>query len=107
MPAKSKTCPRCNAAPPSSCMVCECGYHFPDYNDAAAAAETKALRLHKIKRALSSLLIGVILLALCVLTSVFGFIILLYAVIITAAAAMLVIILSKIKSRADKKRLGD
>lgn len=107
MSAEYKYCPKCHIINSPAAKRCECGHSFED-GSALTEAELKAILKSKKRRSAMRTALVCVLIALFTLIAVkFGIIVLLIAVAAAAVLFILTALLYRLKSRYDRKRLGD
>lgn len=107
MSAEYKYCPKCHIINSPSAEKCECGHSFAD-EPALTEEEWGAIVKDKKKRTAMRTAAACVLIALFTLLAIkFGIIVLLIAVASVAVLLLVFGLLYRLKSRYDRKRLGD
>ncbi len=108
MKKEYKNCPKCHIINAPNAVKCECGYVFSE-DEALSDKDIARSKRASTKRNVITGVVFVALFALYVALSLrFGFlIVLLYSIGFVILALLVLYVLSKIKSKLDRKRLDD
>ena len=103
----AKICPVCGTLNPPSAEVCECGYTFRDGPVLSEDELKRRARRHKLRSALAWFCVGLVIVALMVLTAVYGATlgikIILFWIALVIVSALAVFIISKIIRSRDRE----
>lgn len=108
MKKEYKNCPKCHIINAPNAAKCECGYVFSEGEALSDKDIARAKRASK-KRGVIAGAVFVVLFALYVVLSLrFGFLLVLfYSIVFVISALLILYVISKIKSKLDRKRLDD
>ncbi len=108
MKAEYKNCPKCHIINAPNATRCECGYQFTEGEVLTDGDVSRQLRAAKRRRLLYTVPVVLFLILYFVLSIKFGFLqVLLYSLGVVVLALLLLYVTSRIKSAADRKRMGD
>ena len=103
----AKICPVCGTLNPPSAEVCECGYTFRDGPVLSEDELRQRARKRKLRSAIASFFVGLVIIALMVLTAVYGaslgIKIILFWIALVVVSALAVFVISKIIRSRDRE----
>lgn len=105
--AEYKNCPVCHTINPPAALTCECGYKFRSGDALTDRDIARAERKKKLRAALLTAPLVLIIIVLCVITPLYGIRPLLYALAAAAVIFVAAAVIFRIKSRCDRKRMGN
>lgn len=108
MKAEYKNCPKCHIINAPTAAKCECGYVFSEGEVLTDKELARLGRASKKRNAFASALIVAFIALYVALSLKFGFLsVFVYSIGFVIAALLILYVISKIKSKYDRKRLGD
>ena len=103
-----KNCPKCHIINAPNAKKCECGYSFAEGEILTDEEIKQAEKAKKHKNIMISLVFVVLIAVFALLAAKFGVVVVLfYSVAFVIVMLLLLFVTSKIKSAADRRRLGD